>query len=172
MARKSLHPELQYIDDALSELPLEERQRSALRNRYVRYGQWLEQASARSRLEHYLLRFVAAIGGVVVTALSGLNVNRGEVRWVIFAVALLVASITVDSVYNLEERWLHYRRAAEELKSRLRRFVQIGGSADAHGVEEARVKFVDETERFFREEVDTYIKGPARERQLKRDENP
>ena len=171
MSSRSLHPELQEIADALVELSLDERHKKALRTRYVHYGQWLETASRRSRLEHYFLRFVAAVSGVAATALAGLNIDRGETRWAIFALALIVAaSITVDSVFNLEERWLHYRTAAEELKSRLWSFIQLGDSLPAGGLEDARVAFVDETERFFREEVGTYVKGPARERAAKRAE--
>lgn len=171
MSPRSLHPELQEIDDALVELPLDERHKNALRTRYVRYGQWLETASRRSRLAHYFLRFTAAVSGVVATALAGLNVDRGETRWAIFALALIVAtSITLDSGFNLEERWLHYRKAAEELKSRLWSFVQLGDSLPAGGLDNARLEFVEATERFFREEVGTYVAGPARERVAKRAE--
>ena len=169
MSPRSLHPELKEIDDALAQLPLDERHKSALRTRYVGYGQWLENGSRRTRLGHYFLRITAAVSGVVATALAGLNVDRADTRWAIFTLALVVATgLTVDSFFNLEERWLHYRKAAEELKSRLWSLVQLGESPPMGGLESARVAFVEETERFFREEVGTYVKGPARERAAKR----
>lgn len=171
MSTRSFHPELQEIDDALVALPLDDRHKNALRTRYVGYGQWLETGSMRSRVAHYILRIMAAVSAVVATALAGLNVERGETRWAIFGLALVVAaSLTVDSVFNLEARWLHYRKAAEELKSRLWSFIQLGESLPAGGIEDARVKFVEDTERFFREEVGTYVAGPARERVTKRRE--
>jgi hypothetical protein len=170
MSPRSLHPELEEIDEALAQLPLAEPHKSALRTRYVGYGQWLETGSKRTRIGHYVLRLLAAVSGVVAAALAGVNVERPEARWGIFALALVVATcLTIDSLFNLEERWLHYRTASEELKSRLWSFVQLGDSSAAGGLENARVRFVEDTERFFREEVGTYVKGPARERAAKRD---
>jgi Protein of unknown function (DUF4231) len=153
------------LDDAVARLALDDPKKEALRRRYVGSVDWLERAARQAHLGHYALRIVAALAGVAVTALAGLNLESGDVGWAIFALGLLVAAtLALDALLNLEARWLHYRAHSEELKSRLWQFVQLGGALEGERLERARQEFVAETERFLVGETQTYVKGVARSR--------
>jgi hypothetical protein len=163
VARRRLTTDVRDIDGVLAGLPFDEAKKSAFRTRYLGYADWLERAAARARIAHHGLRLLAALGGIAVTALAALNPENDAVRWAVFAIGLVVAgALALDSLFNLESRWLHYRASAEELKSRLWSFVQLDGAAQGEELEEARERFVRETEAFLRGEVTRYVKGPAR----------
>src|SRR5262249_55866695 len=103
-------------------LELDDRQKRFMRSRYIDQIVWLEKNANPSQRWYYGLRLVAIIGGLVVPALVSLNVREGNVAsaiaWTTFAVSLLVAAaVAVEGFFHYGDRWRHYRRTAEMLKS-------------------------------------------------------
>jgi hypothetical protein len=102
-----------------------------LRLRWLDQMLWAERRAGEARNRYYALRMLAIIGGVIVPALVGLQLSPDAARamsWVILAISLAVAvALAIESFFHWGERWLHYRRMAELLKSEGWLFLQLGG---------------------------------------------
>jgi uncharacterized protein DUF4231 len=151
---------------ALGKLELPETQQQALRTRYIGYIDWLEDAATRCRRGHYLIRFTAAIGGVAVTSMSSAEVlgdPGGAVKWILLGTSLSVGiALALDGFLNLGERWRHYRRAVETLKSQGWRFIQRTNPYTSLSDADAARIFAARVEDLIDEETGGYVRGPAR----------
>ncbi|MEA2475781.1 MAG: hypothetical protein QOE06_3696 [Thermoleophilaceae bacterium] len=158
--------EVAALADALANLELPEMQRQALQARYISYIGWLERAATRSRRAHYLMRLTAAIGGVIVTAMSSAEVlgsPAGAVKWILLGTSLTVGvALAFDGFLNLGERWRHYRRAVEALKSQGWRLVQRTEPYLSLSDADAARTFAARVEDLIDEESGGYVRGPAR----------
>jgi len=162
---RALNPEARQIACAFEKLDITPDSRNTLQSRYVPYVNWLEKHTARTRLAHYALRIPALLAGILVSSLAALSTDVDSLRWATVSLGLVVAvTIALDGFFNLRERWLHYRRAAETLKSEAWRFIGLAApyTDGTHEIHFAR--FVDRMERLIVEEVGMYIQGVAKER--------
>ena len=152
----------------LVELPDQAKQ--FLRSRWLSQIDFMERQASKQQRCYYVFRVAALVGGVIVPALVSLNVDGqhgGEwIRWPTVGLSLVVAiSVAIEEFFRFGERWRHYRRTSEMLKSEGWSFFQKSGPyqsypslADAYGTFAAQVEAVS------RQEVDTYITQIARER--------
>jgi hypothetical protein len=151
---------------AIERLGLPEVQQQALHARYISYVDWLESAAIRSRRGHYVMRLTAIVGGVVVTSMSSAEVlgdPGGAVKWILLVTSLAVGvALAVDGFLNLGERWRHYRRASEGLKSQGWRFIQRTDEYARLDDDAAVRRFATKVEDLIDEETGGYIRGPAR----------
>jgi hypothetical protein len=95
--------------------------------RYVRlrWARWIELMEFRHRKDvrnFYILRSLSILGGVAVTALSGIGLSgkssSAEVRWTIFALGFLVAgSAAMEQLGHYNQHRLLARVAREDLLS-------------------------------------------------------
>jgi hypothetical protein len=161
----------QELGDLIDELDLGERQKRYLRSRWLDQIVWLEKKAGQSQRLHYMLRVVAIVGGVVVPALVSLNVREGDVAsaiaWTTFAVSLVVAiAVAVEGFFRYGERWRHYRRTVELLKSQGWQFYELaGGYAGFRTHASAFRSFANTVETLIAEDVDTYVTRVVREGQ-------
>jgi len=151
----------------LVELPDQAKQ--FLRSRWLSQIDFMERQSYVQQRCYYVFRVAALVGGVIVPALVSLNVDGhgGEwVRWLTFGLSLVVAiSVTVEEFFRFGERWRHYRRTAEMLKSEGWSFFQKSGPYQSYpSLADAYATFAAQVEAMGRQEVDTYITQIARER--------
>lgn len=151
---------------ALARLALPEGQQQALQARYIRYVDWLERAATRSRRAHYAMRLTAAVGGVLVTSMSSAEVLGDPVsivKWILLGTSLAVGvALALDGFLNLGERWRHYRRSAEILKSQGWRLIQRTEPYTGLADEDAARMFAARVEDLIDDETGGYIRGPAR----------
>jgi len=135
-----------------------------LRLRWLDQMTWAERRATQARNQHYTLRLIAIIGGVVVPALVSLNLQGGLAGWITFAVSLAVAiALAVDSFFRWGERWLHYRRMAELLKSEGWLFFQLAGPYQgAHGA--SYPEFARRVEAIVAADVDTFVAQMSQEK--------
>jgi hypothetical protein len=151
---------------ALARLELPDVQQEALQARYINYIDWLERAASRARRAHYLLRLTAAIGGVIVTSMSSAEVlgdPAAAVRWILLGTSLAVGvALALDGFLNLGERWRHYRRAVEVLKSQGWRLVQRTDPYTNLSDADAARAFAARVEDLIDEESGGFVRGPAR----------
>jgi hypothetical protein len=149
----------QSYDDALKRdfsllidaLEIPEIGRRFLRLRWLDQMLWAERRAGEARNRYYGLRLVAIIGGVIVPALVGLQLGPDGAKvmsWFILAISLTVAvALAVESFFRWGERWTHYRRMAELLKSEGWLFIQLappyqGTHADAYPAFAGRVEAI------------------------------
>ena len=161
-----LRRELGELVDAVD---LPELSKRYLRARWLDQMLWAEARAKSARDRHYVLRIVSIVGGVVVPALVGVNV-QGELQalvgWTTFAVSLLVAiCLALENFFRWGERWTHYRRLAELLKSEGWLFLELGGSyQELGGHAKAYPEFVKRIEALLGSDVDVFIAQVARDK--------
>src|SRR5437868_12952371 len=116
--QESLKQELGALIDSLK---LDETRKHFLRARWLESVNWMGRRSNACRNRYYALRLVTILGGVIIPALVSLNISGPEypfVRWTTFTLSLMVAgSAAVEEFFRDGERWRHYRRTVELLKT-------------------------------------------------------
>lgn len=171
MAEKtSYHEHLQQdLNGLIEALELPDMQKRFLRSRWLDQVLWLSRRADGCRNRHYFLRLTAIIGGVIVPALVSLNIGDGAsgvVRGLTFSFSLAVAiSVAIEGFLRFGERWRHYRRTEEALKTEGWQFLQLSGpyvSYENHV--EAYPIFAGQVEGILQREVDDYITRVIREK--------
>jgi len=135
-----------------------------MRMRWLDQMVWAERRAGQARDRYYTLRLVSIIGGVIVPALVGLNLKVEAISWVTFAISLAVAvSLAIESFFRWGERWTHYRRMSELLKSEGWLFFQLSGPYQGtHAA--AYPEFAKRVEAIVAADVDAFISQVAREK--------
>ncbi|MEH2236948.1 DUF4231 domain-containing protein [Nostoc sp.] len=139
MAKKDSYQEFlkQDFNKLFEGMKLGDVQRHFLRSRWLDQVLWMEGKANLSRDRHYLLRITTIVGGVILPALVSLNINttrsvNDRVKNVIicstFSLSQIVAiSAAIEEFFHYGERWRHYRRTVESLKSQGWQFSQFTG---------------------------------------------
>ena len=140
-----------------------------LRLRWLDQMLWAERRAGQARDRYYALRLISIVGGVVVPALVSLNLQAAVgalVGWLTFSISLAVAiSLAVESFFRWGERWTHYRRMSELLKSEGWLFFQLAGPYQEAGTPaRAYPEFARRVEAIVAADVDAFISQVAREK--------
>lgn len=139
MAKKDSYHEILKKDfnNLFEGMKLGDVQKHFLRSRWLDQVLWMEGKANFSRDRHYLLRITTIVGGVILPALVSLNINttlqvnnraRDVIIWSTFGLSQIVAiSAAIEEFFHYGERWRHYRRTVESLKSQGWQFSQLTG---------------------------------------------
>jgi hypothetical protein len=143
-------------------LELPELNKQFLRARWLEQVIWMDEKAWESVLRHNVLRLTTIIGGVIVPALVSWNVGdsagAGLIKTLTVIVSLVVAlSAAVEEFFHYGERWRHYRRTVEALKSEGWQFFQLSGPYANMTHVQAYPAFAARVEELSREEVETYM---------------
>ena len=161
----------QELGGIVDELDLGDREKRYLRSRFLDQIVWLERKARQSQQRYYALRLVGIVGGLIVPALVSLNVRQGEVAsgiaWITFAVSLVVAiAVAVEGFFHYGERWRHYRRTVELLKSEGWQFYELAGAYAGYRSHKAAFRpFTSAFEGLIAEDVNAYVSKVMREQQ-------
>jgi hypothetical protein len=152
----------------IGELRLSELRRRFLQSRWLDQLLWVEGRASHNRNRYYFWRLITILGGVTVPALVTFNLNgpaRAPFTWATFTVSLLVAvSAAVEGFFRYGERWRHYRRTAELLKTEGWQFFQLTGHyrrRTTHAT--AYPVFASRVEDILQQDIDAYITTVAAE---------
>jgi len=152
----------------VDELELDDRQKRFMRSRWLDQTVWLETKANQTQQRYYVLRLVAIIGGLTVPALVSLNVHdvHSPIAWTTFALSLVVAvAVAVEGFFRYGERWRHYRRTAELMKSQGWQYFELAGAYEGHRTHRAAFKaFAASIEGLIAQDVDVYVRQVMRER--------
>lgn len=147
-----LKKDLNELIESLTELS--DSQKHCLRSRWLDQVLWLEAAAKRNRLTYATLRLTAIIGGIIVPALVSAEVQS----WIPVSLSLVVAiSAATEEFFHCGERWRHYRRTSELLKSEGWQFFQKSGRYKDKTHDQLYTLFADQVEHISQSEVETYI---------------
>lgn len=139
MAKKDSYQELlkEDFNKLFVGMNLSDVQRHFLRSRWLDQVLWMEGKANLSRDRHYRLRITTIIGGVILPALVSLSINstqqvndkaKNAIVWATFGLSQVVAiSAAVEEFFHYGERWRHYRRTVESLKTQGWQFSQLTG---------------------------------------------
>lgn len=169
--RDSLKQDLGSLVDALE---LDDIQRHFLRSRWLDQVLWMEERADQARRRYYALRLIAATGGVVVPTLVSLGASgttESVLRGVTIALSLLVAmSLAVEELMRFGERFRHYRRTVELLKSEGWQFFQLTGPYRRRATHfDAYQSFAARVEGIIQPSVEVYITDVVAEKEEKKD---
>ncbi|MEH2374532.1 DUF4231 domain-containing protein [Nostoc sp.] len=155
-------------------------QRHFLRSRWLDQVLWMEAKANFSRDRHYLLRITTIVGGVILPALVSLNINstikvnnietntrlRDVIIWSTFGLSQIVAiSAAIEEFFHYGERWRHYRRTVESLKSQGWQFSQLTGPYRKYtSHEEAFNLFAGQVEDIIQRDVEIYATQVVQEK--------
>jgi hypothetical protein len=160
--------EVQDLRTAIDRLPLKDESKQALDARFLGQLGWMQSNAQRNRFLHSLFRLTAIIGGVTVPALVSLNLKGGagtSVRWVTFGISLLAAiSAAIDEFFAYGDKWRHFRRIGETLKSEGWSFVQLSGQYRGRSHAGAVAELADAVERISQEDRKAYLTTIVAER--------
>ncbi|MBD2504187.1 DUF4231 domain-containing protein [Anabaena azotica] len=165
--REFLKEEFTNLIDSLT---LSEMQKKFLSSRWLDQMLWMEAQAGKARNRYHGLRLVTIIGGVILPALVSLNINSSTVRdlfvWSTFALSQLVAiSAAIEEFFHYGERWRHYRRTAESLKTQGWQFFQLAGPyVDYKSHEQAFSFFSTQVEDIIQKDVEVYATQVVQEK--------
>jgi hypothetical protein len=149
------------LERVISTLDMEGEKKEWMRDRWLDQVLWFDKRAAQANARHSSLHVVAISGGVLVPALVTLSRSTesstsklaGEMA---FVVSLLVAiSVGLDSFFHFGERWRHFRRTAELLKTEGWLFIEGGGRYKTH---QHLANFHDRFFPFFASKVEELIR--------------
>ncbi|MCF2145471.1 DUF4231 domain-containing protein [Desmonostoc muscorum LEGE 12446] len=142
-------------------------QRHFLRSRWLDQVLWMEGKANFARDRHYFWRLTTIIGGVILPALITLNINTTSAETKLqknfligstFFISQLVAiSAAIEEFFHYGERWRHYRRTVESLKTQGWQFSQLTGpyrNYTSH--EQAFNLFAGQVEDIIQRDVEVY----------------
>ncbi|MEH2207892.1 MAG: DUF4231 domain-containing protein [Nostoc sp.] len=148
-------------------------QKHFLRSRWLDQVLWMESKANLSRDRHYFLRITTIIGGVVLPALVSLNINtnfkpnnRDIIMWSTFGLSQIVAiSAAIEEFFHYGERWRHYRRTVESLKTQGWQFSQLTGPYRIYpSHEQAFNLFASHVEDIIQRDVEIYATQVVQEK--------
>lgn len=137
-------------------------QKQFLRSRWLDQILWMEGRAGRTQKFYYRLRLTTIVGGVIIPALVSLNINNQNaataLRWFTFGFSQIVAvSAATEQFFNYGERWRHYRRSVESLKTQGWQFFQLSGPYENYtSHEEAFRVFAGQVEDIIQKDVEVY----------------
>ena len=156
------------IIDALA---LDEMQKRFLRSRWLDQVIWMEGKAAQTQRRYYRLRMTTVVGAVIVPTLVSLEAfgaGVGEVVRVITLVASTVVAVSaaIEQFFRFGERWQHYRRTVEQLKSEGWLFFELTGSYAQDGAPHAALfpSFAKRVEELIQSDVEVFVTEVTAER--------
>jgi hypothetical protein len=160
-------PKRAEMDQLITAIELPELNKQFLRARWLEQIMWMEEKALDALWWYRVLRLATIIGGVIVPALVSWTVGDGDdlIKALTFIVSLVVAlSAAVEEFFRYGERWRHYRRTVESLKSEGWQFLQLSGPYVNMTHSQAYPAFATRVEELSREEVDRYMTQVAKDK--------
>ncbi len=159
----------QDFKDLFDHLDLSDVQRKFLGSRWLDQVLWMEKKATVSRDNHYRLRLTAIILGVLVPVLIGIDVGDNPKanqikQYVTIGLSAIVAiSTAVEEFFHYGERWYHYRRTVESLKTYGWQYSQLSGPYVRYGSHrDAFGFFADQVEEIIQRDVEVYVTQVAK----------
>jgi hypothetical protein len=146
----------------IDELELSELQRRYLRSRWLDQVAWMERKASTCQRRYYQARLITVVGAVIVPALVGLQSLNGDLADVVtgltIAISLVVAiAAALEQFFRFGERWHHYRRTVETLKSEGWLFFELTGPYAVGRHAEAFDQFAGRVEQILASDVDAFV---------------
>jgi hypothetical protein len=150
------------FEPLISQLGLSPLQQEFVRGRWLDQVRWAEGKADRTQRWYRWLRLITITGGVIIPALIGLNVTGTAsegIRWAVFGLGLVVAlAAAIEGFFHYSDRWPHYRRLAELLKSEGWQFFQLSGQyAGAASHAAAYPQFAAHVEAIIQRDVEVFF---------------
>ena len=143
------------LGELIDTLDLDDSQKRFLHKRWLDQLVWMDNRANRTQKNYRNLRLTSIGGGVLVPALVGLKFLPASI-----IVSLIVAGSTAfEGFFHYGDRWQHYRRTAEQLKSEGWQFSQLSGEYREYNTHrEAYLAFATRVEDLIQQDVEGFMK--------------
>lgn len=156
----------------LEALELAPVRKEMLRQRWLDQVGWMGRQARRARQRYMAIRIPVVLGGVAVPGLIAILLSAGgkpdtflpgvsteAVRIVAFFTSLMVAGLAAyEEVLHYGERWRHYRRTAELLKTVGWQYLTLSGAFRRFKThEDGFTTFTERVEDVLNEDVEGYM---------------
>jgi len=166
----------------LETLDLTSFQKELLRQRWLDQLKWVGRQARLSRFRYLVMRLPVVVGGVAIPALITITLSAadtpthrlewlpdwldfGALRLITLSFSTLVAILAaLDEVFHYGDRWRHYRRTTEALKTLGWQYLMLNGHFrryKSHG--EAFTAFTEQVEEALTEDVEGFLGAVASE---------
>jgi hypothetical protein len=146
-------------------------QKQFLRSRWLGQVIWTEGRASYNRYWHYRMRLATIIAGACVPALIGLqpacNASLGPWYKALTVILSVVVAIltSLEGFFHFGDRWRHYRRVTEGLKTVGWQFMQLSGPFSQYSTAvEGYPAFVAKVEEYIQQDVDTFVSQVAQDK--------
>ena len=166
MAKKKTYEQYlrQELGDLVEQLQLPPLYKQSLKQRWIDQVVWADKKAGQSRKWHYRLRLTTIIGGVILPALVGLNMQlkNNLPEWFpyipFFMSQVIAVSAALEEFHRYGDRWRDYRKMAEELKGEGWQYLQLTGSYE-HLLNhmEGYATFANRVESVIKNDVKNYV---------------
>ncbi|GAA3396093.1 DUF4231 domain-containing protein [Streptomyces roseoviridis] len=82
--------------------------------RLAQYQEWYDRKATRMKAMHLRMRTVSVVGGALVPVLVNLDVGFARITATVLSL-IVVASVSLESVYRYREQWKNYRSTEQLL---------------------------------------------------------
>ncbi|MEO0867830.1 MAG: DUF4231 domain-containing protein [Cyanobacteria bacterium J06642_11] len=165
MAKKNAYSDYlkQTLGGLIDKLEISDLRKEFLKNRWLDQVMWLEGRAKKEQNQHFRLRMVTIIGGVIVPAMVGFSSNNERldvrVRWVALGISQAVAiSAAVEEFFGHGEKYRNYRSTAESMKIEGWQFMQLAGPYRKFKVHSDAYKiFAQRVEGYIQKDVEGFV---------------
>jgi predicted chitinase len=178
MAKKKTYSDYlrEELGGLVEQLQLPDLYKQSLKRRWLDQVIWADKKADQCRRWHYRLRLTTIIGGVILPALVGLNLQlakdnaffRDWFPYVPFTLSQVIAvSAALEEFYRNGDRWRDYRKMSENLKTEGWQYLQLSGSYDnllSHM--DGYAMFASRVESVIKDDVQNYIAALAQQQAL------
>ncbi|MGH9886493.1 MAG: DUF4231 domain-containing protein [bacterium] len=165
----------QRLGQMLDTLDLAPFQKELLRDRWLDQVGWMSGQSRKAHRRYLYFRIPVVIGGVFIPALITLllsaksdpgaridwlgGISVDVIRFLAFAVSLTVALCAgIQEVFHFGDRWRHYRRISELLKTLGWQYLMLSGAFRRYSSHKAAfTTFAERVEDTLNEDVEGYL---------------
>ncbi|MFE1383872.1 DUF4231 domain-containing protein [Streptomyces sp. NPDC058740] len=88
--------------------------RTYVDERLAQYQQWYDRKATRMKAMHLRMRTVSVVGGALVPVLVNLDMGFARITATVISL-VVVASVSLESVYRYREQWKNYRSTEQLL---------------------------------------------------------
>ncbi len=156
----------------LDGLAIDPFRKDVLRQRWLDQVGWMGRQARKMRRRHLLVRLPVVLGGVAIPGFIAILLSAGgseqtflpgvsteAVRIVAFFVSLGVAALAAfEEVMHFGDRWRHYRRTTELLKTLGWQYLTLSGQFKRfRSHDDAFVAFTERVEEVLSEDVEGYL---------------
>ncbi|MFJ7069498.1 DUF4231 domain-containing protein [Streptomyces sp. NPDC101115] len=82
--------------------------------RLAQYQEWYDRKATRMKAMHLRMRTVSVVGGALVPVLVNLDLGFARITATVLSL-VVVASVSLESVYRYREQWKNYRSTEQLL---------------------------------------------------------
>lgn len=154
----------QTLGGLVDKLQLEDLHKEFLKNRWLDQVMWLEGRAKKEQNQHFRLRMITIIGGVLVPAMVGFrNTDNPKLQQSITITAFVVSqavaiSAAVEEFFGHGDKYRNYRSTAESMKIEGWQFMQLAGPYRKFKVhEEAYKTFAQRVEQYIQKDVEGFV---------------